>query len=380
MRLTLILSVLALTGAIFFAAIQTLGAAEGTSQSASNSVQLEGATAQLEANRAEFDQQAAALNQTIADLNADNLEKAAEVEAVAADRDRLQAQLEETNAQLSIVTTENATLAAGNDDLAQELAVLTASIERNESTSREAETTIQSLNDVIAEGRDEIQTLQARIASLEGERAELTQQLAELESDSAAPIETADVAAASDRIERLTQVATAQVQTIAELTEETASLEEQVVTLMTEASNLSDEVGKRDTVIAGLMARTETADTTPLAECQARTNAALAAAQVSFEEGSTTLTTTSIPLLEELATIASDCTQANLALEIEGHTGDAGGNASNLLLSDGRAKIVRDFLLESGVPAESVRAVGFGGSEAVADSENDRIVFDWEQS
>jgi outer membrane protein OmpA-like peptidoglycan-associated protein len=353
MRLPLIFSVLALTALIFYATIQSFPATDSTTPS-------ENVLTQIEADRAVFDQQTATLNQTIAELRTENLEQAAAFEAGAEERDQLRSQLSETSDELSILQAESITLEADNSDLAQELAILTASLESSEIASRDTEARFQSLNDLIEQGREDAQALQARIVELESENVEISAQLVELESNAAAPStatavqraqaealseqDAIDLAAAEERIARLTEIATVQVQTASDLNEEIESLEVQVATLTTEASNLSDEVAKRNEVIAGLMARTETANTPPVAGCQERTNPALAVTQISFETGTATIDASSYPLLEELAAIASDCVQKDLTLEIEGHTGNSGRVASNLLLSDGRAKSRPGFL------------------------------------
>jgi outer membrane protein OmpA-like peptidoglycan-associated protein len=53
-------------------------------------------------------------------------------------------------------------------------------------------------------------------------------------------------------------------------------------------------------------------------------------------------------------------------LSIEGHTDDVGSKEHNLELSERRAASVRDYLVEQGVPAESVSARGFGESQPMA--------------
>lgn len=403
MRLPLIFTVLALTALIFYAAIQTLSPTSSDPVSQSAVAELESATAQIEANRAEFEAQSAALNKTIDDLTSQSVAQAANLETTDAERSELQSQLDAAVAQLSQLEADNAGLVTQNDELVQELATLAADIESRETAFRDSEATTQALNEEIENRRSEIEVLEAAVVDLERGTAELTQQLANGEADVADPQPADDsalveaealltqnaaaLAEAEERITLLTATATEQVQVTENLNTEIAGFETQITALTTEAATLSDEVAKRDTVISGLLASTAAPATSLLASCQERSNAALGAAQISFETGTTTFTADAIPLLEELAVIASECVQEELTLEIEGHTGNAGGVASNLLLSDGRAKAVRDFLATSGVPTSAMRAVGFGGSEPIADNDttdgqalNQRIVFDWEQS
>lgn len=382
MKLPLILSVVALTALLFYGAVQSIPATIDASASADAVAEMENATAQIEASRAAFDEQAATLNKTIDDLRAENLDQASAVENAVVERDTLRSQFDQTMQRVRDIEAENAALAADKDALTQDLEALMAEVE-----SRDSEDTTQALNDAITAGQEEIAALQVTITELQQERDALSQQLAAQNSEAgdAAQTETASdqnaaaLAQADERIALLTEMATAQVQTATGLTTEIEGLQAQIETL-------SDDVDRRDTVIAGLMSRTQTATTLLAANCQEQTDAILAAVPISFEGGTAVISDGSIPLLEDLATIVSNCAQDDVTLEIEGHTGDAGGIAANLLLSAERAKAVRDFLVNNGVPALSVRAVGFGASEPIADnatgegqSQNQRIVFDWEQ-
>jgi len=53
---------------------------------------------------------------------------------------------------------------------------------------------------------------------------------------------------------------------------------------------------------------------------------------------------------------------------VEGHTDSIGSDATNEELSYRRAQTVHDYLIERGVPAEKIRAVGYGKSRPVADN------------
>jgi outer membrane protein OmpA-like peptidoglycan-associated protein len=57
-----------------------------------------------------------------------------------------------------------------------------------------------------------------------------------------------------------------------------------------------------------------------------------------------------------------------LHLAIEGHTDNIGSDEANMKLSQQRADTVRDFLLEQGLTADTVTAVGLGKAEPVADN------------
>ena len=55
----------------------------------------------------------------------------------------------------------------------------------------------------------------------------------------------------------------------------------------------------------------------------------------------------------------------SLQLAVEGHTDNVGSDEYNMNLSDNRANSVRDYLIQQGITASSVRARGFGESQPV---------------
>jgi len=58
-----------------------------------------------------------------------------------------------------------------------------------------------------------------------------------------------------------------------------------------------------------------------------------------------------------------------LRIQLEGHTDSIGSDDYNQKLSEQRANAVRDYLVEQGVPGETVTAVGFGKSQPVASND-----------
>lgn len=58
----------------------------------------------------------------------------------------------------------------------------------------------------------------------------------------------------------------------------------------------------------------------------------------------------------------------DLRLEIEGHTDSIGSDEFNQSLSEKRAAVVRDYLVDAGVPISSVIARGFGKTRPIADN------------
>jgi outer membrane protein OmpA-like peptidoglycan-associated protein len=402
MRLLLIACVTVLTALTFFSAIRTLPATVGAQVSAVPTADADVSDALVEAAQATFDEKAADLNQTIADLQAENLDQASNLEATLAEQNQLILGLEQTSERLNVIEAENAALASDNGVLVDQLASLNVELLDQQAVAGGVVTTVQALNDEINKGLAEVQVLQTTIVDLEREGVDLIARIAELESNAAETQATPDtqsaemealleqnttaLAASEERIALLTEAATVQAQVTSDMTSEIEELEAQAATLTTEATELSDAVAKRDGVIAGLMSQKEAPTVSLVASCQERSDAVLAGTQIGFDAGSVKITEASFPVLEELANIATDCAQDNLTLEIEGHTDASGGAASNLLLSDGRAKAVLDFLEIRGVPVSAMRAVGFGGSEPIADnntsdgqSRNQRIIFDWEQ-
>ena len=88
---------------------------------------------------------------------------------------------------------------------------------------------------------------------------------------------------------------------------------------------------------------------------------------VLFAVGSPFLADSSIPILEEIATILINNSEGNL--EVQGHTDTDGSEEINLSLSQSRADTVRDFLISEGVEPERVIAVGFGETRLKVDPE-----------
>jgi outer membrane protein OmpA-like peptidoglycan-associated protein len=99
-----------------------------------------------------------------------------------------------------------------------------------------------------------------------------------------------------------------------------------------------------------------------------------------FDHDLTDIRPESLPAFDEIAALLNE--QAHIGLRIEGHTDSVGGAEYNLKLSEGRAEAVRSELVERGVAADRLEAVGYGEEQPIANNdapegraENRRIEF-----
>ena len=117
-----------------------------------------------------------------------------------------------------------------------------------------------------------------------------------------------------------------------------------------------------------------------LAACQAAFTRTMDGRYVVFETASDVISGVSARLLDAVTGVAILCKDYNV--EIGGHTDARGSEELNLELSTRRAMAVRGYLLDKGVPAEGLTAVGYGegrplatGSSADAYARNRRTEF-----
>jgi outer membrane protein OmpA-like peptidoglycan-associated protein len=101
---------------------------------------------------------------------------------------------------------------------------------------------------------------------------------------------------------------------------------------------------------------------------------------INFESGSAALTPDSHPVLDQV--IASLNSYPEVRLEIRGHTDSQGPAAFNLQLSQKRAESVRQYLINGGIAADRITAIGVGEEEPISSngtaegrSQNRRIEF-----
>ncbi len=103
--------------------------------------------------------------------------------------------------------------------------------------------------------------------------------------------------------------------------------------------------------------------------CQRELDSYLADQRVTFKSGRADFADSSFALMDMLAGVARGC---DTRLEVAGHTDNVGDAAVNLKLSQRRADAVRKYLVQSGVEAEAVRAIGYGETQPVADNSTDQ--------
>lgn len=90
---------------------------------------------------------------------------------------------------------------------------------------------------------------------------------------------------------------------------------------------------------------------------------------VTFETGKAVLTPNSKYELDNLVNVLND--NANITIEVAGHTDSTGDADANMLLSDSRAKAVYDYLMDKGVSAERMNSVGYGPTQPIAPNDTD---------
>jgi uncharacterized protein (TIGR03382 family) len=87
--------------------------------------------------------------------------------------------------------------------------------------------------------------------------------------------------------------------------------------------------------------------------------------KVYFANNKATLLPKSFPLMKQVAQVLRANSQIEL-VRVEGHTDDKGDDGANLTLSKARAEAVRERLIQEGIAAERLEAVGYGEARPVA--------------
>lgn len=84
--------------------------------------------------------------------------------------------------------------------------------------------------------------------------------------------------------------------------------------------------------------------------------------EINFETAKAVILPSSYPELDSAAEIINKYGEYIGTITIEGHTDSRGSESYNQALSERRANSVRDYLIGKGIPAEKLKAVGYGES------------------
>ena len=87
---------------------------------------------------------------------------------------------------------------------------------------------------------------------------------------------------------------------------------------------------------------------------------------IEFETGKATIKKKSYPLLDQIAQTFID--NETYIIEVQGHTDNTGKAELNKKLSNQRANAVMQYLINKGVPAERLSAMGYGPDVPIADN------------
>lgn len=121
-------------------------------------------------------------------------------------------------------------------------------------------------------------------------------------------------------------------------------------------------------------------DRPSVSACQDAFDDTMAGRLVSFGAGGAQINDESARLLDALTGVAILC--ADYRIEVGGHTDTTGSALANQVLSEDRAAAVRQYLIDRGVSASTLRAVGYGevrplvqGNTPEAHARNRRVEF-----
>ncbi|WP_155831191.1 MULTISPECIES: OmpA family protein [unclassified Hyphomicrobium] len=139
---------------------------------------------------------------------------------------------------------------------------------------------------------------------------------------------------------------------------------EPAVTIQTPAANPGAEEKPSPTAAPPPSAESTVAAVPGVEPCRETLDSEIHAAAITFANASAILSNDSVAELKKIAEIARSCT--NVAIEVSGHTDTFGTRLGNRELSQRRADAVVGVLVSAGVPAEKLRAVGYGQDQPIA--------------
>lgn len=87
---------------------------------------------------------------------------------------------------------------------------------------------------------------------------------------------------------------------------------------------------------------------------------------INFDTGKFDIKPESMPIIDQIAALMK--AHADLKISIEGHTDNVGTPASNKTLSEQRAKSVMNAVVQKGIAAGQLSAVGWGQDKPIADN------------
>jgi len=90
--------------------------------------------------------------------------------------------------------------------------------------------------------------------------------------------------------------------------------------------------------------------------------------KIQFQQSRSELLPNSIIELEKLVEILNK--NPDWLIEISGHTDNVGNPKLNLELSEQRAEVVRDYIMQRGIAMSRITTLGFGGSKPIASNSN----------
>ena len=148
---------------------------------------------------------------------------------------------------------------------------------------------------------------------------------------------------------------------------------------VTEVVDLPDVGTERVNALTGVAERFSGTAWTPvfdfnpnLEACQRQSIDILAANKVNFVTGQARLDAKSVRAVNALAGLIRHCiSTGELWAEVGGHTDSVGGADGNQRLSQARASAVQSALLDRGIPADRLAAVGYGEERPIASNDTD---------